>query len=93
MWLILRLLSGQQHSLDLMPLGITSECNKRIWVVGPSIDCHGILIILNHVTWTSCERRWQNDPMSDGSNVIITCNDGVLKALIDFYTKFFLIQA
>jgi hypothetical protein len=31
--------------------------------------------------WTSCERRWQNDRMSDGSSVIVTCNNGVLKAL------------
>jgi hypothetical protein len=27
---ILKLLSGQQGSLDLRPLGIASECNKRI---------------------------------------------------------------
>jgi hypothetical protein len=88
-----RLLSGQQHSLDLRPLGIVSECNKRIQAMGPSTDCHGILIILNHVTWTSCERRWQNDPLSNGNNAIVTCNDGVLKALIEIYTKLFLIQA
>jgi len=67
---ILRLLFGQQRSLDFKSLGIVSECNKCIWVAGPSIDCHGILIILNHVTWTSCERRWQNDLLSNGSNVI-----------------------
>jgi hypothetical protein len=29
-WSILRLLSKQEHSLDLKPLGIASECNKRI---------------------------------------------------------------
>jgi hypothetical protein len=90
--LILRLLFGQQRSLDLKPLGITNECNKRIQVMGPSVDYHGILIILNHVTWTSCERRWQNDPMSDGRNAIITYSDGVLKALIEIYTKLFFIQ-
>ncbi len=88
---ILRLLSGQQHSLDLRPLGIANECNKRILATGPSPNCHGILITLNHVMWTSCERRWQNDPLSNGSSVIITCNDGILKALI--CTKLFLIQA
>jgi hypothetical protein len=90
-WLILRLLSGQQHSLDLRPLGIASECNKRIWATGPSANCHVILIILNHVMWTSCERRWQNDPLSDGNNAIVTCSDGVLKALIEICTKLFLI--
>jgi hypothetical protein len=47
---ILKLLSEQQRSLDLKPLGITSECNKRISAAGPSAYCHGILIILNHVT-------------------------------------------
>jgi hypothetical protein len=88
---ILRLLSSQQRSFDLRPLGIASECNKRIQATGPSADCHGILIILNHVMWSSCERRWQNDLLSDGNNVIVTCNDGVLKALIKIYTKLFLI--
>ncbi len=91
-WSILRLLSEQQRSHDFRPLGIASECNKRIRATGPSADCYGILIIMNHVTWTFCERRWQNDPLSDGSNTIVTCNDGVLKALIEIYTKFFLIQ-
>jgi hypothetical protein len=60
--------------------------------MGPSVDWHGILIIMNHVTWTSCERRWQND-LSNGSNTIVTYNDGILKALIEICTKFFLIQA
>jgi hypothetical protein len=73
---ILRLLYRQQRSLDLRPLGMASECNKRIRATGPFEDCHGILIILNHVTWTSCERRWQNDLLSDGSNIIITCSNG-----------------
>jgi hypothetical protein len=90
---ILRLMSGQQRSFDLMPLGIASECNKRIQATGPSVDYHGILLILNHVMWTSCERRWQNDPLSDGNSVIVTCSDGVLKALIEICTKLFLIQA
>jgi hypothetical protein len=90
-WSILRLLFGQQRSLDLRPLGIASECNKRIQAAGPFADCHGILIILNHVTWTSYERRWQNDPLFDGNNTIVTCNDGVLKALIEICMKFFLI--
>jgi len=89
----MRLLSGQQRFFDLRPLGITSECNKHIQATGPSADCHGILIILNHVTWTSYEKKWQNDPLSDGSNAIVTCNNGVLKALIEIYTKLFLIQA
>jgi hypothetical protein len=84
---ILRLLSWQQRSLDFRPLGIVSECNKRIRATGPFVDCHGILIILNHVTWNSYERRWQNDPLSDGNNVIVTYSDGVLKALIKIYTK------
>jgi hypothetical protein len=53
---ILRLLSGQQRSLDFKPLGIVSECNKHIRATGPSANCHGILIILNHVTWTSYEK-------------------------------------
>ncbi len=92
-WSILRLLSRQQRSLDLRPLRIISECNKCIQIAGPSADCHGILIILNHVTWTSCERRWQNDPLSDGSSTIVTCNDGVLKALIEICMKLFFIQA
>jgi hypothetical protein len=87
------LLSEWQRSLDFKPLGITSECNKRIRAIGPSTDYHGILIILNHVTWTYCERRWQNDPLSDGSNAIVTCSDGVLKALIKICVKFFFIQA
>ncbi len=90
---IQRLLFEQERSLDLRPLGITSECNKRIWATGPFVYCQGILIILNHVTWTSCERRWQNDPLSDGSNAIVTYNDGVLKALIEIYMKFFFIKA
>ncbi|CAK9249586.1 unnamed protein product [Sphagnum jensenii] len=90
---ILRLLSEQQRSFDFKPLGIASECNKRIRTVGPSTDYHGILIILNHVTWTYCERRWQNDPMSDGNGANVTCSDGVLKALIKIRAKFFLIQA
>ncbi len=55
---ILRLLSEQQRSLDFKPLGIASECNKRIRAAGPSADYHGILIILDHVTWTYYERRW-----------------------------------
>jgi hypothetical protein len=69
--------------------------------MGPFANCHGILIILNHVTWTFCEKRWQNNPLSDGSNIIvtyndgnstiITYNDGVLKTLIEIYTKLFLI--
>jgi hypothetical protein len=45
------------------------------------------------VTSTSYERRWQNDPLSDGSSGIITYSDGVLKALIEIYMKLFLIQA
>ncbi len=90
---ILRLLSKQQRSLDFKPLGIASECNKRIRAACLSANCHGILIILNHVTWTYCERRWQNDPLSDGNSVIVTCSDGVLKALIKIRAKFFLIQA
>ncbi len=90
---ILRLLSEQQRSLNFKPLGIVSECNKRIRTAGPSADYHGILVILNHVTWTYCERRWQNDPLSNGSNAIVTCSDGVLKALIKIHAKFFLIQA
>ncbi len=90
---ILRLLSEQQRSLDFKPLGIASECNKHIRVAGPSADCHGILIILNHVTWTYYERRWQNDPLFDGSNTTVTCSDGVLKALIKIRTKFLLIRA
>ncbi len=89
---ILRLLSEQQRFSDFKPLGITSECNKRIRTAGPSADCHGILIILNHVTWTYCERKWQNDPLSDGNNASVTCNDGVLKALIKICTKFFLFR-
>ncbi len=60
--------------------------------MGPSAGCHDILIILNHVTWTYCERRWQNDPLFDGNNAIVTCNDGVLKALIKIYMKLFLVQ-
>jgi hypothetical protein len=92
-WTILRLLFRQQRSLNLNPLGIANECNKRIGAMGPFVDYHRILIILNHVTWTSCERRWQNDPLFDGSSVIVTYNDGVLKALIKIYTNFFLIQA
>ncbi len=51
-WSILRLLSEQQCSLHLKPLGVASECNKRIRATGPSANCHGILIILNHATWT-----------------------------------------
>ncbi len=92
-WSILRLLSEWQRSLDFKPLGIASECNKHIWAADPFADCHGILIILNHVTWTYCERRWQNDPLSDGSSAIVTCNDGVLKALIKIRAKFFFIEA
>jgi len=91
--LILRLLSEQQRSLDFKPLGIASECNKRIRAACPSADCHGVLIILNHVTWTYCERRWQNDPLSDGNSVIVTYSDGVLKALIKIRAQFFFIQA
>ncbi len=90
---ILKLLSEQQHSLDFRPLGIASECNKCIWATGPSANCHGILIILNHVMWTYCEIRWQNDLLSDGNSAIVTYNDGVLKALIKFCTKFFFIQS
>ncbi len=90
---ILKLLSEQQHSLDFRPLGIASECNKHIRGAGPSANCHGILIILNHVTWTSCERRWQNDLLSNNNNIIVTSNDGVLKALIHIYIKKFLIRA
>jgi len=60
--------------------------------MGPSANCHGILIILNHVMWTSCERRWQNDLLSDGNKAIVTCSDGVLKALIEICTKLFFIQ-
>ncbi len=90
---ILKLLSGQQRSLDLRPLGIASECNKHIQATSPSIDYHGILIILNHVTWTSREKRWQNDPLSDGNSTIVTCNDGVLKALIEICMKKIMIQA
>jgi hypothetical protein len=60
--------------------------------MSPSADCHGILIILNHATWTSCERRWQNDHLFDGSNGIVTCNDGVLKALIEICMNLFMIQ-
>ncbi len=86
-----RLLSEQQCSLDLRPLGIASECNKHIRAAGPSTDCHGILIILNHVMWTSYERKWQNDPLSDGSSDIVTCNNGILKALIEIYMKLFFI--
>jgi hypothetical protein len=89
---ILRLLFGQQCSFNLRPLGITSECNKRIRVASPFADCHGILIILNHVTWTYCERKWQNDHLYDGNSAIVTCYDGVLKALIKLYTNFFLVQ-
>jgi hypothetical protein len=88
---ILRLLSEPQRSLDFKPLRIASECNKRIRTTGPSANCHSILIILNHVTWTYYEIRWQNDPLSDGNSVIITYNDGVLKALVKIRTKFFLI--
>ncbi len=90
---ILRLLSKWQHSLDFKPLGIANQCNKRIRVADRSVNYHGILIILNHVTWTYCERRWQNDPLSDGSSATITCSNGVLKALIKIRAKFFLIQA
>jgi hypothetical protein len=90
---ILRLLFKWQCSLDFKPLGIASECNKRIWAAGPSTDCHGILIILNHVTWTYYERRWQNDPLSDGSNAIVTYSNDILKALINIRAKFFFIQA
>ncbi len=89
---ILMLLSEQQRSLDFKPLGIASECNKRIRAASSSIDCHGILIILNDVTWTYCERRWQNDPLSDGNSASVTCSDGILKALIKIRTKFFFIQ-
>ncbi len=42
--------------------------------------------------WTSCERRWQNDLLSDGNKAIVTCSDGVLKALIEICTKLFFIQ-
>jgi hypothetical protein len=90
---ILRLLSEQQCSLDLKPLGIANECNKCIRAVGPSTDCHGILIILNHGRWPCCEKRWQNDLLSDRNNVIVTYNDGIMKALIKTCTKFFLVQA
>ncbi len=89
---ILRLLSEQQRSLDFKQLGIASECNKCIRAASPFVDCHGILIILNHVTWTYCERRWQNDPLFDGSSTIVTCSDGVLKAFIKIRAKFFFIQ-
>jgi hypothetical protein len=88
-----KLLSKQQCFLDNKQLGITSECNKCIRATGPSVDCHGILINMNHVMWTYCERRWHNDPLSNGSNVIVTYNDGVLKALMKICTKFFFIQA
>jgi hypothetical protein len=44
------------------------------------------------VTWTYCERRWQNDPLSEGNNASVTCSDGVLKALIKIRTKFSFIQ-
>jgi hypothetical protein len=88
---ILRLLLGEECFIDLRPLGIVSECNKCIRVAGPSIDCHGVLIILNHVTWTSYERKWQNDFLFDGSNVIVICSDGILKALIEICMNFFLI--
>jgi hypothetical protein len=55
---ILKSLSEWKHSLDFKPLGIAHECNKRIRAAGPSVDYHGILIILNHVTQTYCEKRW-----------------------------------
>jgi hypothetical protein len=74
-------------------LGIASECNKRIRATGPSADCHGILIIPNHVTWTSYGRSWQNDPLFDGNGDIVTCNDVILKALIEICMKLFYIQA
>jgi hypothetical protein len=90
---ILKLLAEWQRSLNFKPLGIASDCNKRIRVTSPSADYHGILIILNHVTWTYCEKIWLNDPLSDGSNAIITCSDGVLKALIKIRAKFFFIWA
>jgi len=79
----------QQRSLHFKPLGIASECNKRIRAAGPSGDCRDILIILNHATWTYYERRWQNDPLFDGSSIIVTCNDGVLKALVKIRMKYF----
>jgi len=44
------------------------------------------------VTWTYYERRWWNDLLSNGNSVIVTCNDGVLKALIKIHAKFFFIQ-
>jgi hypothetical protein len=60
---------------------------------GPICKLTWHLIISNHVTWTSCEKRWQNDPLSDGNNAIVTCSDGILKALIKICMKFFLTQA
>jgi hypothetical protein len=50
---ILRLLSGQQCSRDLRPLGIANECNKCIQTIGPSVDCHGILINVTTPLWPS----------------------------------------
>jgi hypothetical protein len=91
--LILRLLIRQQHSLNLKPLGIASECNKHIRATGTSINYHGILIILNHVMWTSYERKWQNDPLLDGNKNIVTYKHGVLKALIEISMMVSLIQA
>jgi hypothetical protein len=85
---ILKLLSEWQRFLDFKPLGIANECNKCIWATSPFANCHGILIILNHVTWIYFERRWQNDPMSDGNSAIVTYNDGILKALIKICTNF-----
>ncbi len=87
---ILKLLSEQQCSLDLRPLGIMSECNKRIRAMSPSINCHGILIILNHVTWTYCERKWHNDPLSDGSSAIVTCRWRLESLDKDLYKVFFI---
>jgi len=43
--------------------------------------------------WTSYERKWQNDPLFDGNNAIVTYSDDILKALIEICTKLFLIQA
>jgi hypothetical protein len=75
---ILKLLSEWQRSLNFKPLGIASDYNKRIRAAGPSANCHGILIILNHVTWTYYERRWQNNPLANGNNAIVTCNVATL---------------
>ena len=69
---------------NLLPLGVASHCDKKVWFAVFANGCHRVLVALGHVPLATNERGRQNEPFSNvcASQICIIGIHGVDNSLL-----------